>query len=163
MVRRWRQKLPTIVAPGPSSWNMGKVVWDAPGKMGPLSPEEFERAMGMRSGVSRLSQSTGEAVAIKGRCRMAGNSWAVPVVKHVLMPAMMEAGFIVRDDVRQIGVKFTMNQDGPGWHRSGSLMGGVVVRDGRRQTGVKSTTNEDFPESLGGATIIIPGRLCAGY
>ena len=44
---------------------------------------------------------------------MVGNSFTLPVAEHLAMKGLLESGFITRNDVRQTGVIFAVNQDGP--------------------------------------------------
>ena len=79
---------------------------------GPLWLVEAERAMGMPDGVTAFTVD-GDAVGDKDRWRLVGNSYCVPVVEHLVMCALEAQGLITRNDVRQTGVIFTVNQDGP--------------------------------------------------
>ena len=111
--QKWRRGLPTIVASEPSSWNMGKVARGVHEEAyGPLWLVEAERAMGMPDGVTAFTVD-GDAVEDKDRWRLVGNSYCVPVVEHLVMCALEAKGLITRNDVRQTGVIFTVNQDGP--------------------------------------------------
>ena len=108
----WEAKLPTIMACGPRSWNMGEVVLDH-GRLGPLTVEEAERAMGMRTGVT-MTTWDGTRVPEQQRWSLVGNSFCVPVVVHLLMSALLVKGFITRNDVRLQGaISFTICKDGP--------------------------------------------------
>ena len=101
------------MASGPSSWNMGKVAKGVhEEEYGPLWLVEAERAMGMPDGVTAFTVD-GDAVGDKDRWRLVGNSYCVPVVEHLVMCALEAQGLITRNDVRQTGVIFTVNQDGP--------------------------------------------------
>ena len=109
----WKDKLPTVVASGPRSWNMTRVVYDEQThRVGPLQPEEFEGAMGVPVGWTQYDV-LGEEVHVMSRYHMVGNGFAIPIIQHLQMCALESLGIITRNDVRQDGVIFTVNQDGP--------------------------------------------------
>ena len=112
---KWKRVLPTIMAWGTSSYNMGEVVQDATGQLGPLRADEAERAMGMPTGATARGVDE-KLVGERERFNMIGNSFAVPVMKHLLVSALKSLGMVTRNDVRQPGSPYTINYDGPvGW------------------------------------------------
>jgi hypothetical protein len=148
---RWRKKLPTIMASGPGSWNMGEVVVDArtPKERGPLTLEEAERAMGLPAGAS-ATDVEGQQVENKPRWKMVGNSFAVPVMTHLLVSCLRSLGIVTRNDVRQPGSPYTINYDGPRWpvELPEGVVRGWVTRDDARQEGQVWTVNQDGPREL---------------
>jgi len=57
--RRWAQKLPTVMASGPDSWNMQACVVEETESgpvFGPLRMTEAERCMGMRTNATRVRE-----------------------------------------------------------------------------------------------------------
>ena len=57
-----------------------------------------------------------EGISMRARYRLIGNAFHAGVMRHLLLcyvSSVAMKGVILRDDVRQSGVPFTMNQDGP--------------------------------------------------
>ena len=57
-----------------------------------------------------------EGISMRERYRLIGNAFHAGVMRHLLccyISSVAMKGVVLRDDVRQLGVPFTMNQDGP--------------------------------------------------
>ena len=120
----WWERLPTVVASGITSWSTREVVQDEWGQVGPLKIGEMEKAMGYDVGYTYA-----EGISMRERYRLIGNAFHAGVMRHLLccyISSVAMKGVVLRDDVRQSGVPFTMNQDGP--------EGGLCMCEGLGQT-----------------------------
>lgn len=108
---RWRDKLPTITAAGPASWNH-KACIQSPSEgavvEGPLRISEVERAMGFAAGSTDSGTHTE-----RQRWKCLGNAIHAAVMAHIMVSMLVAKGYITRDDVRLKGQVWTINQDGP--------------------------------------------------
>ena len=130
---KWVDKMPTIMASGPRSWNMRRCVAERVAgrwRLGPMRITEAETAMGFKKGATEVT-AEGEVVPEEERWRAVGNAINLGVLKHVGVSLLVCLGYITRDDVRQKGQIWTVNQDGPGNELRGALQAlGEAVRCG---------------------------------
>ena len=131
---KWVEKMPTVMACGQRSWNMAKCVaeWDAErGKwrLGPMRITEAEVAMGLPRGITEEVDG-GEATPHEERWRGVGNAIQLGILKHVAVSMLVCKGYITRDDVRQKGQIWTVNQDGPMSPLQKALQGLAEAVDG---------------------------------
>jgi len=106
-----RNKLPTIMASGQSSWNTREVVEDEWGERLPLNITEMERAMMFEDGYTEA-----EGLRMQDRFRLVGNAFHVGVLKHLMLcyvAHLVKRWSEDRDSVKQKGSIFMENQDGP--------------------------------------------------
>ena len=113
---KWVEKMPTVMACGVRSWNMARCVAErqrsGKWRLGPMRITEAEAAMGLKRDVTAVVAG-GEAVPVEERWRGVGNAIQLGVLKHVVVSLLLTRGYITRDDVRQKGQIWTVNQDGP--------------------------------------------------
>ena len=114
---------------------MKEVVLDMGGELGPLTPVEFERALGFPDGAARVT-AAGRELPEWARYKVLGNSFAVPVMMHLQVSALQAKGIITRDDARQDGQTWVVNQDGPVGAVVWQLVRGVQARSSGGQRGV---------------------------
>ena len=81
---------------------------------------EAETAMGLRKNITAVVDG-GEEVPETERWRGVGNAIQLGVLKHVVVSLLVTRGYITRDDVRQKGQIWTVNQDGPMGELRGAL------------------------------------------
>ena len=122
---RWRDKLPTMMASGPQSWNHKKCVETWSGSrwvQGPLRIGEVEQAMGFGRDSTRGIYLEGEELSEGQRWRALGNAIHASVMCHIMVSALVTRGYITRDSHRIQSQPWTMDLDGPATPSLGELL-----------------------------------------
>lgn len=102
-LEKWSDKMPTIMAAGPRSWNMqGCVVEEVEGRstVGPLRITEAERLQGLWEDATKVRDQKGEWLEEKARWAGVGNMIHVHSMMQVVASLMVCKGFVTREDVR---------------------------------------------------------------
>ena len=112
---KWVEKMPTVMSSGPRSWNMKRCVavkekgrW----RLTNMLITEAEVAMGWRRNATQYVDGDVE-VPEHERWRAVGNAIQLGVMAHIWVSVLVTQGYITRDDVRQKGQTWTVDQDGP--------------------------------------------------
>jgi len=106
---RWKDKLPTIMASGPGSWNMRKCVQDR-ADQGPLRIGEVERIMGLPTHITAVQQD-GVTLATTYRWRGVGNAIHMSVQRHLLVSLLCDVGLIPLKHERLVDQFWTLSLD----------------------------------------------------
>ena len=99
--RRWREKLPTIMASGWASWNQRDCIearsgYDGRWVKGPLLVAEVERAMGFGTGCTAGAEIDGVLLTERERWHGLGNAIHAAVLNHVMVSVLLSRGVIHR-------------------------------------------------------------------
>ena len=112
---RWVEKMPTVMSSGPRSWNMKHCVVESRNgrwRKTHMRITEVESAMGWWKDATKWVDGD-VPVPEEERWRAVGNGIQLGVMAHIWVSALVTQGYITRDDVRQKGQIWTVNQDGP--------------------------------------------------
>ena len=113
---RWRERLPTVMASGPQSWNQKCCVETWTGQRweeGPLRVGEVEQLMGFRRGITEGVFVEDVELSHRQRWRALGNAIHASVMCHIMVSALVTRGYITRDSHLIQSQPWTMDLDGP--------------------------------------------------
>ena len=123
--RRWRDKLPTIMASGPQSWNHKACVETWSGSrwvQGSLRIGEVEDIMGFGRDSTQGIYLEGVELSVSQRWRALGNAIHASVMCHIMVSALVTRGYITRDSHLIQSQPWTMDLDGPATPSLGELL-----------------------------------------
>jgi len=113
---RWRDKLPTVMASGPMSWNHKQCVETWSGSRwvkGSLRIGEVERIMGFGTNSTEGIYLEGVELSERQRWRALGNAIHASVMCHIMVSAMVTRGYVTRDSHLIQSQPWTVDLDGP--------------------------------------------------
>ena len=157
---RWRDKLPTIMASGPQSWNQKDCVETWSGERwikGPLRIAEVERIMGFGVHSTRDVRHEDGELSDKQRWKALGNAIHASVMCHIMVSALVTRGYITRDSHLIRSQPWTVDLDGPAspsWAEvlkltTALVSGGIEkVQVSKRRAALEKTTLEGAPSAL---------------